>query len=138
MPARIKDKILSITNLVEACELKEASNNEKIAFMDFTGSSFQFEDLYKKQMRKDLGRNGTYKEVNTVEDTKMKALCDAVNSGAEVVLYTCDDDYKYNCPSIIGKSNFKVVLVDHKLTEDTPKVVNMYLTVTYTPGASSL
>ncbi len=92
-------------------ELRENSkkrNNERIAFMDFTGSSFQFEDLYKKQMRKDLGKNGVYAAVNVVEDSKMKALCDAVNSGADVILYTCDDDYKNNCPSIVGKANFSV------------------------------
>ena len=88
-------------------ELEAAQSNKKIAFMDFTGNSFQFEDLYKKSLLADRFK-GT---VNSVKDTRMRAVVDAVNSGAEVVLYTCDDDYIYNCPSILDKPNFKVRLV---------------------------
>jgi hypothetical protein len=93
--------------LVSKKYLKEAAGNERVAFMDFTGNSFQFEDLYKKSMAAD-GFEGT---VNSVEDTRMRAVHDAVNSGADVVLYTCDDDYVYSCSSIVDKPNFKVRLV---------------------------
>ena len=87
--------------------VSEMSADKKIAFMDFTGSSHIFKDVYKQCLAED----GFEGEVYTIEDTKMTALCAAVNSGAEVVLYTCDDDYKYNCPSIAEKPNFKVRLV---------------------------
>jgi hypothetical protein len=101
------------TKVHEAAPYPKKRADKVIAFMDFTGSSFQFRDLYERQMRKDVGKNGVYKEVKILRDTEMKALQDAVNSGEDVVLYTCDTDYKDNCPNIIGKSNFKVRLVNN-------------------------
>lgn len=93
---------------------EEAETIKKVAFMDFTGSSESFKDAYEKRIKAD----GFEGEVKSVNDTQMKALCDAVNAGNDVTLYTCDDDYKTNCKSIVGKKNFKVVTVVKESVEE--------------------
>ena len=50
----------------------------------------------------------------------MKAVVDAVKNGTEVILYTCNDDYKFSCKEIVDNKNFKVIMVDNEsLTEAT-------------------
>ena len=100
-------------------DFNEAAD-KKIAFMDLTGSLADCKDAYQKKIEKD-GFKGDIKIIN---DSAMKDLADAVNSGANVVLYTCDDDYKTNCKEIVDKKNFKVVMITKEalqegLTENT-------------------
>jgi hypothetical protein len=93
--------------------LNEAADKE-IAFMDLTGSLADCEDTYQKKIEKD----GFKGDIRAINDSAMKNLVDAVNSGANVVLYTCDDDYKTNCKEIVDKKNFKVVMMTKEaLTE---------------------
>ena len=94
--------------------LNEAVQN-KIAFMDLTGSlAKNAEPLYKTQIEKD-GFDG---EVRPTTDSSMKDVIEAVSSGAEVILYTCNDDYKY-IKKLEGKNNFKVVMISKEdLVED--------------------
>ena len=81
--------------------------SEKIAFIDQTGSAKYDVQFYYDQINAD-GFDGT---VEIIYDTFMSKLQDCVNAGYDVTLYTCDDDYEYNCPDIVNKDNFKVVLL---------------------------
>ena len=93
---------------------EEVEAPKKVAFMDFTGSAEAFKDAYEKRIKADKFDG----EVNSVTDTQMKAVCDAVNAGDDVTLYTCDDDYKTNCKSILDKKNFNVVTVVKESIEE--------------------
>lgn len=97
---------------------EEVEAPKNVAFMDFTGSSEAFKDVYEKRIKVDKFEG----EVKSVTDAQMKAVCDAVNAGDNVTLYTCDDDYKINCKSIIGKKNFKVITVVKESTKEACKV----------------
>jgi hypothetical protein len=91
----------------ETTESLHEAADKKIAFMDLTGSLADCEDTYQKKIEKD----GFKGDIRIINDSAMKGLVDAVNSGANVVLYTCDDDYKSNCKEIVDKKNFKVVMI---------------------------
>ena len=98
-------------------EVKESLREEagkKRVFVDFTGSNATFRKAYRNQLEKD----GVADYAEFVDDTMMTVVVEAVKAGEEVILYTVDDDYKYNCPEIVDKANLKVITVSRELTED--------------------
>ena len=92
---------------VEPLQSGQDENGSRIAYIDQTGSLISTYDLLAKRVQAD-GFDGT---VKTVEDTFMEEMQADVKRGCDVTLYTCNNDYLYDCPDIVDAPNFHVVMV---------------------------